>query len=331
MGPVKRIVAYLFDPASGVSQSEIKSRIPDAASRRHLSWGFSFDSRAISLGEPVQDHWDADLKEAHLRDKEATVASLISEFGAYRADFKVQNFIDIGPKSMSVLTHHNKFFDQVRKAFVAEQYYPALVGACALGERILNHLVLDLRAAYIRSPEYKLVHNKQSFDNWDVPIDTLEAWEVLLPVAAAEFRALKLIRHRSIHFNVSTYATLREDALAAILHLQKIIDEQFASFALRPWFITGTKGHVFIRKEFESHPFIVTYYLPRCPFVGPMFGMLHKESAWYAIDYANYGSGTLSDEDFARAYNDRDETKVATAVNPELNEFETKSIEPNSD
>lgn len=72
--------------------------------------------------------------------------------------------------------------DEANAAYEAElsRYdeadYPALVGACALGERILNHLILDLRGAYAHTPEYKRVHRKDSFDDWRVPIDTLAAW-----------------------------------------------------------------------------------------------------------------------------------------------------------
>jgi len=128
----------------------------------------------------------------------------------------------------------------------------------------------------------------------------------LLPAAAAEFRALMPLRHRSIHFNVSTYSTLRDDALAAILHMRAIIEQQFGSHALRPWFIEGTLGHVFIRKSYETNPFIQTYFLPRCPFVGPLFSMRHGASGWEFFALSDYGEGEWSDEEFATGYNERD-------------------------
>jgi hypothetical protein len=213
-----------------------------------------------------------------------------------------------------VLAHHNLLFHQVRQSFVIGSYYPALVGACALGERILNHLIIDLRDFYRATPEYRRVHRKNSFDDWRLPIDTLEAWGVLLPAAATEFRELMPLRHRSIHFNVSTYSTLRDDALAAILNMRTIIEQQFGTFALRPWFIEGTLGHVFIRKSYEVHPFIRTYFLPRCPFVGPLFAMRHGPNGWKFFDLADYGPGEWSDEEFALQYNERDPDAV---VNPD--------------
>jgi hypothetical protein len=217
---------------------------------------------------------------------------------------KIENFVAMGFKPFSILAYHNNFFDQVRRAFVIGAYYPALVGACALGERILNHLILDLRGFYKHTPEYKRVCRKDSFDNWQVPIDTLEAWNVLLPKAVAELRALMVLRHRSIHFKVSTYSNLHEDALAAIHHVSTIIEQQFAAFGSRPWFIDGTRGHVFIKRDWEHNPFVKTYYLPTCPFVGPYFAISFDEGLRF-YDHRDYGDGDWTDEEFAAAFEAR--------------------------
>ena len=173
----------------------------------------------------------------------------------------LDSFAEIGTKPVSVLSYHNDFFHQVRQAYVLGACYPALVGACALGERILNHLILDLRQFYVRTPRYKHVSRKDSFNDWSTPIDTLEDWEVLLPAAVIEFRALMQLRHRSIHFNITTYDTVKGDALAAILHMRSIIEHQFGSFSAAPWFISGTIGHAFVKKEFENNAFVRTYFL----------------------------------------------------------------------
>ena len=201
-------------------------------------------------------------------------------------------------------------FEEVRRAFIIGSYYPALVGACALGERILNHLLLDLRDSYRHTPEYKRVWRKDSFDNWAITIDTLEAWNVLLPKATAEFRALMTLRHRSVHFNVSTYATLKDDALAAVLHLREIIDQQFTAFGLRPWFIEGTRGFIFIKREWEENPFIRSFYLPTCPFIGPYFAISFAGGLRYH-DHIDYGDGDWSDEEFVSAFEARSSDQVA--------------------
>lgn len=278
----------------------------------HLSWGADFDTRALTLGMEIEDTWEPEVKRLHEQNKVDARASMAREFGEHVLDAKIANFLAIDTKPFSILAHHNRLFHQIRQSFVMGAFYPALVGACTLGERILNHLVIDLRAFYRATPEYRRVYRQNSFDDWRVPIDVLEAWEVLLPAAAAEFRALMPLRNRSIHFNLGTYATLREDALAAILHMRTIIDQQFGTFALRPWFIEGTLGHVFIRKAYETHPFIRTYFLPHCPLVGPLFAMRHGQRGWEFFDVEDYGDGEWSDEEFAARYNDRDPEAVVT-------------------
>ena len=106
---------------------------------------------------------------------------------------------------------------------------------------MLNHMVIDLRPYYRDSAHYKRVFRKDSFADWELAVGALEAWGVLLPEAVSEFRALAPLRHQSIHFNLSTYETLRQDALAAILHVRSIIDRQFG-WGLRPWFIPCLSG-----------------------------------------------------------------------------------------
>ena len=244
------------------------------------------------------------MRRLHLENRERVTAGLAREFGSDQLDRKIEDFVAIGFKPFSILAYHNWFFDQARRAFVMGSYYPALVAACALGERILNHLTLDLRDFYRHTSVYKQVHRKSSFDNWDTPIDALEAWSVLLPEATVEFRALKALRHRSIHFSVGTYASLRDDALAAIIHMRKIIDQQFTAFGDRPWFIEGTRGLVFIKRDWEKDPFVRTYYLRTCPFVGPYFTISFENGLTYH-DHSDYGDGDWTDEEFAAAFEAR--------------------------
>lgn len=300
----------IYQIPKNLTLGEAKAQIPDSGRRRHLCFGFDFDSRSLSLRTMANGGWVPLCKERWTSEQEEIKRRLESEFGEHSIDAKIKNFVAIDTKPMSVLAYHNDFFEQVRNAFVMGQYYPALVGACALGERILNHLVLDLRGFFSNTPEYKSVSRKDSFANWDVPINALEAWGMLLPTAVSEFRKLKLLRHRSVHFNVSTYQTLRADALSAILHMRAIIEAQFGTFGRQPWFISGTKGHAFIRKDYEYHPFVVTYFVPRFSFVGPLFGMRFDGNVWDVMDVPDYGDGAWTDEEFARQYNERDSSMV---------------------
>lgn len=308
----------IYQAQSGLPLREYKNAVPDQASRRFLAFAMDFDTRAVTLGIKIDEAWEPHIKEMWRKNQQGIRDGLVRQFGEHHLEYKIKNFIAMDSKPMSIVAYHNAFFDQVRKAFTIGSYYPALVGACALGERILNHLILDLRDHYVGTPEYKRVYRKLSFDDWDTPIRALEAWEVLLADVAQEFRALKLLRHRSIHFNMGTYSTLREDALQALLHMRTIIDGQFGTFGVRPWFIEGTKGHMFIRKEFEENPFIASYFIPRCAYVGPLFGMARDPTdGLVAVDVPDYGDGTLSDAEFAIAYNERSPEQVVTEM-PEM-------------
>jgi hypothetical protein len=237
-----------------------EGRPSDAGRRRHLSWGADFDTRSIFLTTTIEDDWDDLAKTLWTENRAKIREELRREYGEWRLEDKITNYIAIGTKPFSILAYHNSFYGQVRRSFVMGAYYPALTGTCALGERILNHLILDLRKHYKGNPEYRRVYKKQSFDDWRRAIDTLEAWDVLLPSVLIEFRALQTIRRRSIHFNVGTYSTLRHDSLAAMLHMRKIIEQQFGTHGLQSWFIPGTPGQTFLKKEYESNPFISTYF-----------------------------------------------------------------------
>jgi len=288
------------------------AHVADRGRRRYRVWGFDFDARAAILTTEIREHWAEDVKEQHRANHRRLVEDLREEFGERDLDQKVQNFTDIGTKPVSILTYHNSMFGQIRSAFTVAAYYPALTGACALGERILNHLVLDLRDDFRGTPQYKRVYRKSSFDDWQLAIDTLLAWDVLLPDVAKEFITLGELRHRSIHFNPSTYANLRSDALTAVKHIRLIIDRQFGAFGPQPWFIAGVLGAAFIKREYDARPFIRRYFLPHCPFVGVRHSIeMDEHPRAQFIDIHDYGDGDLSDEEFRDAFNDRDPASIA--------------------
>lgn len=300
--------------------AEWKPLVADRGRRRRMSYTMDFDTRCHLFEEPGEN-WEEMPRQLHLNNRERARAGLASEFGSHNLDDKIANFVAIGSKPFSVVSYHNALFDHVRRAFVIGAYYPALLGACALGERILNHLILDLRDSYRHTAEYRTVARKDSFADWAHAIGTLEAWGVLLPGAADEFRALMPLRHRSVHFNTSTYATLREDALAAVLHVREIIDQQFTAFGARPWFIEGTRGLIFIKREWEDDPFVRAFYLSTCPFVGPHVAISFQYGLNF-YDRNDYGDGDWSDEEFAVAYETRSPDDIVKTPD---------NIEPNAD
>ena len=173
---------------------------------RVLVW--DFDTRVRTLADPIREEWDEKVKKLHYENRAKTERGLIAQYGEIGAEHKKKNFIDLEAKPLSIVAFHNKFFEQVRTSFVMGAYYPALTAACALGERILNHLILILRVDYKSTSQFKKIYRKDSFDDWELAINTLMAWDVLLPEAKGQFLKLMDMRHKAIHFRCARHAVL---------------------------------------------------------------------------------------------------------------------------
>jgi hypothetical protein len=313
----------IADLPRGVYDHALHHQLADRGRRRCNPYSFDFDSTPLSLDEPAE-HWDDLVTKNHLENRSSAIERLKLEHGERDIDTIIQNTRDLGPKSMSLVTYHNSMHRQARSAFIVGAYYPALVAACALGERILNHLILDLRDSFRSSPHYRKIYNKNSFDNWPRSVEILTDWNVVLPEAAENLLKLETLRHRSVHFNHETYRAMREDALSALSLLGKIISRQFGYFGGQPWFIENTPGAQFIKADCENHPFVRTYLIPASGFVGVNYGMEFLGAGWVHLDYADYGDGSLSDEEFAKGVRERDPARVVTRAMIEAQQQDTK-------
>ena len=271
--------------------------------KRYRVLPLDFDTRANILIQKIGENWEPDVKKQWENNKRLIKERLIAEFGALNAYQKIQNFTDLGPYPLSIIAFHNKFLHQARYAFVISSYYPALTAACSLGERILNHLILALREDHRKTPEYKKVYRKDSFDNWDLAIDTLESWGVLLKKPASLFRELRDIRIESIHFRPEVDTNDRGLALSAINKLIEIISKQFSGFGPQPWFITKVPGECYIKKSWELNPFIKKIYLPSCVYVGPKHKIVSLSPQIKIDDDFEYEDKEISDNKFVTLRN----------------------------
>lgn len=264
--------------------------------KRYRILSFDFDSRAMSL-EPIQDHWEEKVKKSHKKNQEQILQGLKYQYGEENFELKLLNFIDLKSKPFSISAFHNKFLEQARNAYVVGSYYPALTGICALGERILNRMIILLRNYHKNSKEYRKVYKKNSFDNWTLAIDTLESWKVLLPEVISKFRELHTKRNRAIHFNPETDHNDKELALEAIHLMQDIVSIQFSSFGTQPW-VFCVPGEIYIKKEWENIPFEKEVFIPNCVLVGPK----HKIEALFpkiiVNDQFDYENKEIGDDDF---------------------------------
>lgn len=266
--------------------------------KRYRVLTFEFDTRAEILRTPISDAWEPQVREQWRQNQESICQSLLVEFGQEQAEEKKRNFIDIGPMPMSVLAFHNEFTRQVRKAFIVGAYYPALTGAGALCERILNHLLRELRESYVNTPEYRKVYRKDSFDNWRLAIDTLASWGVLTAEAVNAFNELLPLRNRTIHFQPDIDHDARSLALDAVALLDRIILAQFPLVGDQPWFLSGIPGESYISQAWEQHPFIKRIYLPNCLLVGPAHRIESLVPECVVRDF-RYVERAVSDPEFA--------------------------------
>ena len=255
-----------------------------------------FDTTSHFLA-PHNPEWNETAIAEHEITRSQSIQRVAQRFGSENLDLKVQNYIDLGAKYPFVLAFHNKFLDQVRSSFITGSYYPSLTGACALGERILNHLILNLRDNFKSSDHYKKICRQSSFDNWSKAIDALEDWKILTADTSVLFRELNQKRNFAIHFNPVIDREDRQFALDAINHLQEIIQSQFSILGNLPW-ILHVSGDFYIKKDWESHPFVQLVYLPSGTLVG------YKNSVktvmpWVFKDTEDYPPTEISDEQFA--------------------------------
>lgn len=265
---------------------------------------FDFDTRVRTLSDPISDEWEEKIKEQHYENRKQVTDNLIAEFGEFNKDKKIENFIALDAKPFSILAFHNRFFAQIRNAFVIGAYYPALTGACALGERILNYLLLTLRDDYKATSEYKKVFLKKSFDDWAIPINTLKAWDILLPDVVENFLKLKDMRNKAIHFRPEIDHNDRDLALRAINCIKAIIGSQFSSWGPQPWFITAISGELYIKQSWEKKPFIKKIYLPNCLLVGPKHRIESLIPQVIINDRFEYENMQISDDVFCKLRNE---------------------------
>jgi hypothetical protein len=282
--------------------------------KRYRVFLFHWDSTGDILRDETRDEWDDDLKSLHRANRERMIERLIRQYGESGIEEKLDNLRAIGGQAFSIVAYHNRFYAQAREAFIVGAYYPALTAACALGERILNHLILGLRDDYKGQTGWSEFETINSSSNWRSMIRTLENSGILLPAAATEFRALMNARHRAIHFNPATNEKDREFAIEALRYLDEIIAVQFGAFRSQPWFIPGVAGAAYIRQDWENNPFVKLVYLPASWPVSPYHWMEFCNGQWILHDKDDYEDRQITDAEYFRLHNEVSRSRADAKV-----------------
>ncbi len=77
----------------------------------------------------------------------------------------------------------------------------------------------------------------------------------------------------------------------------------FGAFGSQPWFITSIPGEIYIKKSWESHPFVEKVYLPNCLAVGPGHRVEALVPKIVVKDNFPYEEREITDEEFSKLSN----------------------------
>ena len=213
---------------------------------------FALDTRSQALKGHPGSPWALQMKE-----------SLIEDWGARDSEEKIARFIDLGISLLGLPEEYYYLLNQIISAHCCGHFYPAMTAAGSLGERILNRLILRTRGHFKGHRTYKRVWNKDSFDNWDVPIDALREWGVITDEVAGHFGALKEYRNDSIHYNEGY--DFAGNSQKAVSLLGDIVCAVFGYTHRKDLFwIFDVPGEIWLRTSVEDDPFVKEFILDHC-------------------------------------------------------------------
>jgi uncharacterized protein YutE (UPF0331/DUF86 family) len=279
-----------------------QSRGPGDGSRRYTPVDAHFDTRARVLETKIEPDWEPQIQEQWRRNQAGIREMLVHEYGAHDYERKIADFTELGAVPWSVVALHNAYLAQARAAFATGNYYPALLGACGLGERILNQLVLALREDFTAHPATSAVAGKESFDNWRVCIRVLKEWGVFDDGVAGDFALLMRHRHAAVHYRSALDSgDARQSALEALVLLSGVVERVFEPHGDHPYYFTGPIGRSYVRLEAEAEPFVKRFILPACVLVSPVYRFVPTAGGLDVYDDDAFGvaSQRLTDVEFA--------------------------------
>jgi hypothetical protein len=238
--------------------------------RRYRLMPVAFNAGHHAL-RPTDPGWEPQVQRLHEQNRQAMVDHLRHLHGEANLGVAVQNSIDLGSDPWSTIGWHIGLWLQVRHAFITGAYYPAAVAAGALGERILNHLLLDLAADCATDADRRELERDKS-PTYGAALNILRRWKVLEADTVRHFTRLQRIRNRLVHFDPRLYDDLRGRSLEAVTTLRDAIDSQFGVLVQRR-LIPNTPGVLYAKKSVETEPFFRRYMKPVALHVSPRHGI----------------------------------------------------------
>jgi len=132
--------------------------------------------------------------------KEEQRQDINQKYGSIQFDKKFDRWLSIPKPNISVVDEHSHLLQDIEDAYILGGLYSALTGACCLGERIFNQIILRVKESYRSKSEYKLIRKKDSINDWNLGINILFNWGIINLETKKRYQRLAELRTASVHF-----------------------------------------------------------------------------------------------------------------------------------
>jgi hypothetical protein len=233
---------------------------------------------------------------------------LKSQYGELDFDQKFERYMALEKPALSIVAEHSNLLDDICNAYVMGNLYPALTGACCLGERIFNDIIFKVMNDFKSSPHYKVIYKKGSIIDWDKAIEILCDWKIIDSEVRKKYLRLANLRRESVHYQTKDQ-DLSLMSLEAINLVNSIILHLFGIDQHRKDILIyfEVPGELFIKKEAEENPLVKAFYIPCSVLVGPQHEISYDASSGRFIisDNHPYEEKDISDVEFVKLRNER--------------------------
>lgn len=231
------------------------------------------------------------------RERAQLKAFVANSHGTGGLDEKFERWLRLDDLRICAPVEYLALLQEIQDAYVQGDSYPALVGACCLGERILNHLLLKTRDYHRSDNRYKKIWRNDSVDDWNFAIHLLVDWRVLNEKEESTFRELLALRNPAVHFGAVEERAMQ--AHKAIQLVYAITDSLFGQSNAR---FFRAPGEIYVKKEYERDPLTIEFVLPHCVQVGVRHVLetaaVDGIGRLVARDWDDYEDVEISDLDF---------------------------------
>lgn len=255
--------------------------------KRYRWTSFFIDAVRTSITHPALPD------DARERNRHEIHGWLADDFGSANIEDKYARWLALEPPALCVPGEYHDLLREIEGAYIRGDFYPALTGACCLGERILNDLVMGLKKYQTASPRYKEVARKDSLDDWERAISILRDWRIIDEEVTQHFEELYKLRKTSVHYgDVARRAENAKKAIDALYAITRLLFGQ----GIKQFFMC--EGEIHVKKEYENEPFTKEFLLPHCNKLGYRHTAEDRHGQAVLVDHDDYPSGQLTDDEF---------------------------------